>query len=140
VLTNAWPNPLRDAIPRAFLDTVERGAPTRDWVGEIETATTAVLNQMFAAPFPQDEPPADAAPALPLAAYAGGYANDLFGEVTVREDDGGLVLELGPRPIRFPRATGTGTRSATPSRAAPRRCTTNSAWSSRSGRTGKRRR
>jgi len=138
VLTNAWPNPLRDAIPRAFLDTVERGAPTRDWVGEIETATTAVLNQMFAAPFPQDEPPADAAPALPLAAYAGGYANDLFGEVTVREDDGGLVLELGPRPIRFPRATGTGTRSATRSRAARR--STSPGWSSRSGRTGKRRR
>jgi hypothetical protein len=30
VLTNSCPNSMRDAIPRAFLETVEQGKPTRD--------------------------------------------------------------------------------------------------------------
>lgn len=100
VLTNAWPNSLRDAIPRAFLETVERGAPTRDWVGEIEAGTDAALAALIATPFPQGEPPAAASPPLPLATYAGAYTNQLFGDLTVREEGGDLVLELGPQPIR----------------------------------------
>jgi CubicO group peptidase (beta-lactamase class C family) len=35
-------------------------------------------------------------PSLPLAAYAGNYACDLYGSATVRQEGAGLVLELGP--------------------------------------------
>ncbi len=100
VLTNGWPNSLRDAIPRAFLEMVEQGEPTRDWVGDIEAATTAALAQMLATSFPQGAPPPSAVPSLPLVAYAGTYTNQLFGDLIVREEGGGLALELGPHPIR----------------------------------------
>jgi CubicO group peptidase (beta-lactamase class C family) len=36
------------------------------------------------------------APTLPLAAYAGTYADSLYGEVTVRLADGALVMDRGP--------------------------------------------
>ena len=45
--------------------------------------------------------PAPISPALPAAAYAGGYRSDLFGVIAVVETDGGLTLELGPRRDRF---------------------------------------
>jgi Domain of unknown function (DUF3471) len=43
------------------------------------------------------QPPANPAPAAPLASYVGVYANDYFGPATVSEKDGKLSLALGPR-------------------------------------------
>jgi hypothetical protein len=102
VLTNSWPNPLRDAIPRTFLDTVETGGPTRDWVQEIADKTTTFLATTMVAPFPQGPPPADAVPPLPLATYAGVYANELYGNVTIEAADGSLTLGFGAHPADTP--------------------------------------
>jgi hypothetical protein len=38
---------------------------------------------------------------LPLDLYAGIYTNALYGDLAVREEDDGLVLELGPLPSRL---------------------------------------
>jgi CubicO group peptidase (beta-lactamase class C family) len=98
VLCNGWPGALRTAIPQAFVEMVTQGEPSQDWVRAIETATaTAVASQLETSPpFPQGEPPADALPPLPLDAYTGTYTNPTYGEVTVREDAGNLVLAYGP--------------------------------------------
>lgn len=49
------------------------------------------------------QPRAAAAAALPLAAYAGKYANDCVGRAEVVEDAGRLILKLGPGGVKsFP--------------------------------------
>jgi CubicO group peptidase (beta-lactamase class C family) len=102
VLCNGWPSALREAIPKAFLEMVTRGAPTQDWVPAIETATAEALASLLATspPFPQGQPPADALPPLPLDAYTGTYTNTIYGEVTVREEAGDLVLAYGPHGVQ----------------------------------------
>ena len=102
VLCNGWPSALREAIPKAFLEMVTRGAPTQDWVPAIETATAEALASLLATstPFPQGQPPADALPSLPFDAYTGTYTNTIYGEVTVREDAGELVLAYGPHGVQ----------------------------------------
>jgi hypothetical protein len=102
VLCNGGASAVRGAIPEAFLEMVTKGEPSRDWVSEIETASAAYLASILAtsAPFPQGEPPADAAPPLPLDAYTGTYTNTTYGEVTVRDEAGDLVLAFGPTGVQ----------------------------------------
>jgi CubicO group peptidase (beta-lactamase class C family) len=102
VLCNGGASAVREAIPKAFLEVVTKGEPSRDWVSAIETSFAENLASILATstPFPQGEPPADAAPPLPLDVYTGAYTNTLYGEVTVREEAGGLVLEFGPHGVR----------------------------------------
>ncbi|MDQ4033034.1 MAG: beta-lactamase family protein [Actinomycetota bacterium] len=102
VLCNGGASAVRGAIPEAFLEMVTKGEPSRDWVSAIETASAAYLASILAtsAPFPQGEPPADAAPPLPLDAYTGTYTNTTYGEVTVRDEAGDLVLAFGPTGVQ----------------------------------------
>jgi hypothetical protein len=81
---------------------VTKGEPSQDWVSAIETSSAEALASILATstPFPQGEPLADAAPPLPLDIYTGIYTNTLYGEVTVREEAGGLVLACGPNGVR----------------------------------------
>ena len=39
---------------------------------------------------------ANTKPSLPLAGYAGTYADSLYGEITIREENGKLQLVFGP--------------------------------------------
>lgn len=102
VLCNGGASAVREAIPRAFLELVTHGEPSQDWVSAIETSSAAALASILATstPFPQGEPPADAAPPLSLAAYTGTYTNTIYGEVTVRDEAGALVLAFGPNGVR----------------------------------------
>ena len=104
VLCNGGASAVRGAIPRAFLEMVTKGEPSQDWVSAIETSFAEALASILATstPFPQGKPPADAAPPLPLDAYTGTYTNTGYGEVSVRDEDGGLVLEYGPAGDRHP--------------------------------------
>ena len=45
-------------------------------------------------------PPASATPALPLASYAGRYANGYVGEAVVADQQGALTLTVGPGGAR----------------------------------------
>lgn len=102
VLCNGGASAVRGAIPRAFLEMVTKGKPSQDWVSAIETSFAENLASILATstPFPQGKPPADAVPPLPLDAYTGTYTNTGYGEVTVRDGAGGLVLEYGPTGVR----------------------------------------
>ena len=93
---------MRGAIPRAFLEMVTKGEPSRDWVSTIETSFAEALASILATstPFPQGKPPDDAAPPLALDAYTGTYTNTRYGEVTVRESADGLVLEYGVSEVQ----------------------------------------
>ena len=101
VLTNAWPNSLPDAIPKAFFEIVDGGEPSADWVGLFESQMAAGIDAVRAlAPFPKGDPPAGDPPLAPDA-YTGSYTNLLYGEITVREEDDQLFLEFGPLPSRL---------------------------------------
>jgi CubicO group peptidase (beta-lactamase class C family) len=102
VLCNGGASAVRGAIPQAFLEMVTQGEPSQDWVRATETSFAAALDSILATstPFPQGEPPADAAPPLPLDAYTGTYTNTLYGEVTVRDEAGVLMLACGPNGVR----------------------------------------
>jgi CubicO group peptidase (beta-lactamase class C family) len=102
VLCNGGASAVRGAIPKAFMEMVTQGEPSRDWVSAIETSFAAGLASIIAtsSPFPQGEPPADAAPALPLDAYTGAYSDTIHGEVTVREENGALALKFGPNGVQ----------------------------------------
>jgi hypothetical protein len=71
-------------------------------IDAIETALAATLASVLATStsFPQGKPPADAEPPLPLNAYTGTYTNTTYGEVTVREEAGELVLAYGPHGVQ----------------------------------------
>lgn len=100
VLSNAQPIGAVEAIAFAFTDRVQFGRETRDWFETIQP----IFVQM-AAPtgaFAGQQPPADPAPARPLADYAGVYANDYYGPMEVTVEGDGLVARLGPKPVVFP--------------------------------------
>lgn len=99
-LVNSWPSPLRSLIPRAFLDMVTHGESAQDWIGTIERAYAAAVVALHAPILSGilGEPPANAAAPLPLDAYTGTYTNVRYGEVTVRDAPGGLMVEFGSNP------------------------------------------
>jgi CubicO group peptidase (beta-lactamase class C family) len=79
------------------------GAPKRDWTGEVSTKMAALekagADAMAKA---ERERAKDSRPTLPLSAYAGTYADSLYGDVVVREANGALQLTfLGNREARL---------------------------------------
>jgi len=79
------------------------GAPKRDWTGEVSTKMAALekagADAMAKA---ERERTKDSRPTLPLSAYAGTYADSLYGDVVVREANGALQLTfLGNREARL---------------------------------------
>jgi CubicO group peptidase (beta-lactamase class C family) len=102
-LTNGHPEGIPEAITAGFFDVAKNGAPTVDWL----TFTSGIFRQIDQADAPETgwtAPPADPAPARPLEAYVGTYANSYYGPLTVAADGGELTMSLGPpdRPTTFP--------------------------------------
>jgi CubicO group peptidase (beta-lactamase class C family) len=100
VLTNAAPIGAAESLIAEFMDLVQFGDITRDWV--------AGYQPLFA---PYSKPagglvgkpsPVAPKPAHPLDAYAGSYGNDYFGDAHVVREQDRLVLTLGPKDMRFP--------------------------------------
>jgi CubicO group peptidase (beta-lactamase class C family) len=100
VLTNLDHSELRHALMYAAFDRYldAGGAPGagRDWSAELR-ALYGELADSSAARRARREARrvAGTRPSLPLARYAATYADSLFGTATVREADGGLVLQAG---------------------------------------------
>ncbi len=101
VLTNGAPAGVADAVALDFLDIAQDGKPSRDW---LPLADAAFQQQEDALRSPTDyaHPPADAEPARADDAYTGTYANAYYGKLTVSEENGRLVLRLGPEPQSYP--------------------------------------
>ncbi len=98
-LTNAQPVGLPESLALSFLDLASRGAIQQDYL----PALNRVFQAMGSQDYPQVVAPAAPTPALAPQAYAGRYRNAYVGPIAVRHQEGqGLMLELGPAPLRFP--------------------------------------
>jgi CubicO group peptidase (beta-lactamase class C family) len=94
-LTNATPAGVPEALTAQFADLVQFGEIREDWYA---------LYQGLLAPMAEPvgslvgkQPPANSAPAAPLASYVGTYNNDYWGPARVTQKDGTLQLALGSK-------------------------------------------
>ena len=93
-LTNGGPVGAAEAITAEFLDEVQYGKATRDWVTDYGHALGSYYAP--AGDLADETAPTDAAPARALGDYAGTYANPYFGPAEVVLDGDALVVRLGP--------------------------------------------
>jgi len=99
ILTNMNGTLLVHALKYRILDAFF-GAPPRDWSAEFLKRAKALQEQQQAAVKRiEDARVMGTKPALPLAHYVGTYANDVYGEVSVAEEEGKLVLRFGPTRV-----------------------------------------
>ncbi|WP_369170947.1 serine hydrolase [Streptomyces sp. R28] len=101
VLTNGEPIGVPEAISATFLDTVQTGGPTVDWLKFLGPIFQQTL-QGEHSEVDYSKPPASPAPAKANSAYTGTYANDYYGPMTVSAQGDELTMQLGPKKQRFP--------------------------------------
>lgn len=97
VLGNTAPIGVPEGLVNTFFDYALSGKQTRDWL--------ALFKQVFSNPamtglvegFDYSKAPAAPGPALSNDAYVGVYTNELFGDISIVEKDGGLAMLLGPQ-------------------------------------------
>ena len=110
ILTNMNGSNLPTALMLRLFDAHLKRRP-KDWSAEIARPYAGAEGPR---PRPRRRPPSarrDTKPSLPLASYAGTYADSLHGEVVVREQNGKLALRSAPLD-RARSSTGTSTPSA----------------------------
>ena len=100
VLTNGAPVGAAESVAASFIDTALYGKPTRDWYAAYHGAMKGFFEPQ--ADLSAQARPAKPAPAKALSAYTGRFDNAYYGAADILEADGGLVLVLGPKGMRFP--------------------------------------
>ena len=93
-LTNAGPQGVPEAVNAEFLDLVQYGHVTRDWVSDFNGALGAYYNPV--GDLVGKVRPHNATSAGNASDYIGKYTNDYFGTLSISEHDGDLVAALGP--------------------------------------------
>jgi len=93
-LTNAGPQGVPEAVNAEFLDLVQYGLITRDWVTDYNAALGAFYKPV--GDLVGEAAPSGATSASSPSTYVGNYTNEYFGTLTISEQDGGLVAALGP--------------------------------------------
>jgi hypothetical protein len=94
-LTNATPSGVPESLTAEFADLVQFGEVREDWYklyGDIFTHMEEPMGSLVG-----QKPPANPAPAAPLASYVGTYHNDYWGTAQITEKDGSLRLALGTK-------------------------------------------
>jgi CubicO group peptidase (beta-lactamase class C family) len=102
VLSNAGPTGVPEGITESFFDLLLDGKLSRDWV--------EFANRMFAEEVQRERgketdyshPPAPSMPHLGLASYTGTFDNSFFGPIEITDEQGNLLLTLGPKKMPFP--------------------------------------
>jgi CubicO group peptidase (beta-lactamase class C family) len=99
VLTNVFPPGVGEGLSLTFTDVALYGKATRDWL--------TYFKKMYAAATlgggtDYSKPPAPPGPALATSAYVGTYSNNLYGEIQIIEQGGGLAIVEGPSKLTFP--------------------------------------
>jgi CubicO group peptidase (beta-lactamase class C family) len=102
VLTNSYPMGVAEGLSATFIEWALSNKQSQDWIAEYrkvfaDPATTGLNKQFDYSKLPQAP-----TPALPKSAYLGTYSNDLYGDVSILENSGGLVLTEGPHNLSFP--------------------------------------
>ncbi|NMO01935.1 serine hydrolase [Gordonia sp. TBRC 11910] len=95
VLTNGAPVGAAEAVAKDFTDLAQYGRLTADWFAQFQQLidpTNAPEGELVG-----KKPPANAAAAKPLNTYAGTYANQYFGPLTIKADGTKLTLSIGPK-------------------------------------------
>lgn len=93
VLTNGAPVGVPEAVAAQFLDEVQYGHATRDWIadaGRLFAGYTTPAGDLVG-----QTPPADAEASAPLDTLVGTYDNPYFGPLRVVRTGDGLELHLG---------------------------------------------
>jgi CubicO group peptidase (beta-lactamase class C family) len=102
VLTNASPIGVAEGLSMTFTDMALSGKPSQNWLPLFrkifsDPATLGVIvNNQYA------HAPKSVTSALSNDAYLGKYTNDFFGEIEIVEQNGQLVLLIGPAKLEFP--------------------------------------
>jgi CubicO group peptidase (beta-lactamase class C family) len=104
VLTNGAPIGGPEAVAFSFLDLIHGGKLRRDWFATMTPAFAELARPKYGTRVDYRKEPAGKTPPLSAASYAGTYQNDFVGDAVVANEDGGLVLELGPKLRSFPLA------------------------------------
>jgi len=98
-LSNAAPAGAVEALGAEFADLVQFGSVTRDWLdgyAKLMAPLTAPSGSLMG----KAPPPQPAQPAI-LAAYAGTYANDYYGDAVIGLHGDALVLKIGPADTEY---------------------------------------
>lgn len=100
VLTNAAPVGAAEAVSMEFIDRVQFGTSTRDWMAALRENMAPMVRPWGR--YAGQTPPADAQPARTLTAYEGTYTQAYFGDARVELRGEQLVLVLGPDAVTYP--------------------------------------
>lgn len=95
VLTNGEPVGVPEGIANSFLEIVQNGAQTVDWLGFYGMIFQAMRDGEAAA-FDYATRPGDGKPPSALGEYVGTYSNAYYGPLVVEADGDVLVMTLGP--------------------------------------------
>ncbi|BBK41834.1 serine hydrolase [Allostella vacuolata] len=99
VLSNGSPTGAVEGLAMSFAELVQYGQVTRDWqdaYGRMMAPMLAPVGELAG-----KAPPTAPRPAQPLAAYAGRYASDYFGPLTIDARDAALTLTIGPAAATY---------------------------------------
>lgn len=102
VLSNAAPIGVPEAVAFTFLDLVHNGKIERDWYAVLTPTFEVLAEPTYGTRADYTKEPAGKTPPLPAASYAGTYRNDFVGDAAVAEENGRLVLKLGPKMLAYP--------------------------------------
>ncbi|MBA4192318.1 MAG: serine hydrolase [Planctomycetaceae bacterium] len=101
VLTNSAPIGVPEAVAFSFLDLVHAGKLERDWFATVTPSFEELAKPNYGTRVNYKKEPVGKSPPLPAGSYAGTYHNDFVGDAVVAEEDGKLVLKLGPKLRAF---------------------------------------
>jgi CubicO group peptidase (beta-lactamase class C family) len=101
VLSNAAPSGVPEGLTESFYDLVLDNRLQRDWMAFANRMSEEDVKKEVSQERDYSHPPARPLPALPLAAYAGKYANTFFGSIELSDQREKLVLRVGPQPMEF---------------------------------------
>ena len=98
VLTNGEPAGAAEAVANGFLDAAQHGRPTVDWLSFFVNLFTPTAQNGI----DYSKAPPQPAPAHPEATYVGSYDNSHYGVLMVAANNGGFLMQLGPKKMEFP--------------------------------------
>jgi Domain of unknown function (DUF3471) len=78
-----------------------KGKIEKDWLEMFRPIFAALSQPAYGTTADNTKPPASKSPPLTWATYQGTYRNDYYGDLEVAEQDGALLLRIGPKMNSF---------------------------------------